>query len=193
MDGTKLQQPHSMLGQLCLPLRLSLRPNSRHLLLGRHCVFKASRGPSTSASAARGDQEQLQCVPNVRKGRHPLPTAQAWRSYQSSFGGDLLADAPGGGCSCCGDYFPMREGRTLISRPEAGPSNRSITTAAAATAPAEAAKSHEEEAKALEGFVKRRIELFEQYKHREAQAVSASFFDNIHIFPRNDRTCPCIF
>ncbi len=177
MDGAKLLQPHSMLGQLCLPLRLSLRPNPRNLLLGRHCVFKASRWPLTSASATRGDQEQLQCLPNVRRGRHPLPPAQAWRSYQSSFGGDLLADVPGGGCSCCGDYFSMREGRTLISRPEAGPSNRSITTtAAAATAQAEAARSHEEEAKALEGYVNRRIELFEQYKHREAQAVSARFY-----------------
>lgn len=179
-----------MLGQLCLPLRLSLRPNSRHLLLGRHCVFKASRWPLTSASAATGHQEQLQCLPNVRRGRHPLPPAQAWRSYQSGFGGDLLADAPGGGCSCCGDYFPMREGRTLISRPEAGPSNRSIvtTTAAAATAQAEAARSHEEEAKALEGYVKRRTELFEQYKHREAQAVSTRFFFGLKRFnPRKGR------
>jgi hypothetical protein len=33
------------------------------------------------------------------------------------------------------------------------------------------AKTHEESAKELEGFIKKRIELFEQYAAREAEAV----------------------
>ena len=70
----------------------------------------------------------------------------------------------------------MRDGRSLISRPEAGPSGRSMTTAlTAATAQAEAVRSHEEEAQALQDYVKRRIELFDQYKNREVEAVSAIF------------------
>lgn len=177
MEGAIAQQSHSMLGHLCLPFRqASFRLSSRHSLLSRQ-RSGVSRCFITSASGPRGDQEPSQPPHRVQRGRSPLPPVQAWRSYQSGFAGDLLADAPGGGCSCCGDYYSMREGRSLISRSEAGPSNRNITTVpAAATAQAEAVRSHEEEAEALEDYVKRRIQLFEMYKNREVQAVSSRIF-----------------
>ena len=36
-----------------------------------------------------------------------------------------------------------------------------------------AARSHEQEAQALQGFIQQRIELFERYKQRETKAVRA--------------------
>lgn len=173
MDGTIAQQSHSMLGHLCLPLRqASLRLGTRHFLLGGH-HYSVSR--CSIAAAMRREQEQLQSPQRSQRRQYPLPPLQAWRSYHAGYGGDLLAEAPGGGCSCCGDYLSMRDGRALISRPETGPSSRSIATVqAAASAQAEGVRSHEEEAEALEQYVKRRMQLFDHYKNREAEAVSAS-------------------
>jgi len=48
------------------------------------------------------------------------------------------------------------------------------TVQAAASAQTEAVRSHEEEAEALEEYVKRRMQLFDHYKNREVEAVSAS-------------------
>lgn len=79
-----------------------------------------------------------------------------------------LLEASPGGCACCSSELDFRRrGGRLISASEASTSGRTITTHALASAPAEPIEGPE----ALKAYVNRRIELFEQFKLRESEAV----------------------
>lgn len=161
-----------MMGHICLQLRLaSFRLRSRHLLLGRqlsHLQSSTSRSLVQCASDFRHDTDNLQLSRRPQSGRRSLPAVEAWRPYHSGFTGDLLSETSGAGCSCCGDFLSTRGKRQLFSRPER---SRGLVSSAAAVE-AEPVRSHEEEAEALQSYIQQRIQLFEQYKKREVEAVS---------------------
>ena len=65
------------------------------------------------------------------------------------------------GADCCGgDSLPAAVHDIHLSVPQSNGKKEEPS-----------AKTHEESAKELEGFIRKRIELFEQYATREAEAV----------------------
>lgn len=172
MDSAAALQHSHMMGRLCLPLRTGAQPHLRHVFTAAGYKYSPSRLLRTAITAMRRDLVQQQHSRGPR-----LPPPEAWRSHHTSLGPDLLAEPSGRGCSCCGDYGPFRERRPYISRPEpvAGPSGRGMSAQATALqTDAAPVRSHEEEAAALQGALQRRIQLFEQYRQREREAVSAT-------------------
>ena len=162
-----------MMGHLCLPFRLGAQARIGHRLPTAGHQYSPSRMLRTAMAALR-----QYCVHQKPAGPHnrrlPAPPVEAMRPHLSGLGPDLLAEPSGRGCACCGDYAHLRDRRQLIARPETGPSSRGVSTAQAAAVEAEApSRSHEEEAEALQGFIAKRIELFEQYRQREKEAVCA--------------------
>ena len=67
------------------------------------------------------------------------------------------------GTDCCGgDSLPAAVQTMHLSVPQSNGKSEEAGP-----------KTHEEAAKELEGFIRKRIELFEQYASREAEAVSS--------------------
>ena len=157
-----------MMGHLC---RIGAEARIRHTLPTAGHQYSPSRMLKTAMAALK-----QYCVHQKPSGpptrRLPAPPVEAMRPHLTGVGPDLLAEPSGRGCSCCGDFVNLRDRRQLIARPETGPSSRGMSTVQAASASTEApSRSHEEEAEALQGFIAKRIELFEQYRQREKEAV----------------------
>lgn len=181
MEGASALQQVPMMGHLCLPFRMGAEARIRHMLPTTGHQYSPSRMLKTAMAALR-----QYCVHQKISGTHsrrlPAPPIEALRPHLSGLGPDLLAEPSGRGCSCCADYLHLRDRRQLIARPETGPTGRGMSTVQAASVEAEApSRSHEEEAEALQGFVAKRIELFEQYKQREKEAVCALHLCSVKI------------
>ncbi|CAL5218892.1 g631 [Coccomyxa viridis] len=135
--------------------------------------YRLMRGLSVHAGAP---QVQPSEKGHTQKRSSALPAAASGYHYS---GGDYgLLEASPGGCACCSPASDFRSnGRRLISASQASTSGRSMTTHALASAPAEPVEGPE----ALKAYVNRRIELFEQFKLRESEAVQRARAENVPI------------